>query len=307
MKILALAGSLRAASINAALLRAAARLAPPGCTITLLSLAALPLFNPDLEGAPAPAVLALRRAVDLSDALMIASPEYAHGVSGVMKNALDWLVSHEGFVAKPVALLNSSPRAHHAYEALAETLGTMSAHIVREACVAIPLLGAGLDEEGMVGNAAVATSTRARRALRRLRGRLRRAAGSLRPAGTARGERHAFFRHRDACGGGVGAGLEQLPRRDRDAAVSRRAHRLAGERAVALGRRRPHAGELLRPQHRASPGGRCRRRHRLDHGPVPGALPPAGGAARPHPRMHLVLGSASEAPRSAFTLPPPRP
>jgi NAD(P)H-dependent FMN reductase len=160
MKILALAGSLRAASINAALLRAAARLAPPGCTITLLSLAALPLFNPDLEGAPAPAVLALRRAVDLSDALMIASPEYAHGVSGVMKNALDWLVSHEGFVAKPVALLNSSPRAHHAYEALAETLGTMSAHIVREACVAIPLLGAGLDEEGMVGNAAVATSIR---------------------------------------------------------------------------------------------------------------------------------------------------
>jgi NAD(P)H-dependent FMN reductase len=77
-----------------------------------------------------------------------------------MKNALDWLVSHEGFVAKPVALLNSSPRAHHAYEALAETLGTMSAHIVREACVAIPLLGAGLDEEGMVGNAAVAASIR---------------------------------------------------------------------------------------------------------------------------------------------------
>jgi NAD(P)H-dependent FMN reductase len=160
MKILALAGSLRAASINAALLRAAARLAPPGCRITLLSLGTLPLFNPDLEGAPAPAVLALRRAVDRSDALMIASPEYAHGVSGVMKNALDWLVSHEGFVAKPVALLNSSPRAHHAYEALAETLGTMSARIVREACVAIPLLGAGLDEEGMVGNAAVAASIR---------------------------------------------------------------------------------------------------------------------------------------------------
>ena len=88
MKILALAGSLRAASINAALLRAAARLAPPGCTITLLSLGALPLFNPDLEGAPAPAVLALRRAVDLSDALMIASPEYAHGVTGVLKNIL---------------------------------------------------------------------------------------------------------------------------------------------------------------------------------------------------------------------------
>ena len=95
------------------------------------------------------AVVQLRRAVDASDALLIATPEYARGVSGIIKNALDWLVSHEGFVGKPVALLNASPRAHHAQAALRETLRTMSAQILEEASAAIPLLGAGLDEAAM--------------------------------------------------------------------------------------------------------------------------------------------------------------
>lgn len=161
MRILALSGSLRAASINSALLRAAARLAPPSCRIAVFpSLGALPLFNPDLEQAPPAAVLVLRRAVSDCDALLLASPEYAHGVSAVMKNALDWLVSYEDFVAKPVALLNSSARAHHAYEALAETLQTMSANLIREASVLIPLLGSGLDEDGMVRDPGVAAAIR---------------------------------------------------------------------------------------------------------------------------------------------------
>lgn len=161
INILALSGSLRAASLNSALLRAAARLAPPSCRITVFdSLAALPLFNPDFDASPAEPVLALRHAVGSADALMIASPEYAHGVSGVIKNALDWLVSYEGFVGKPVALLNASPRAHHAYEALGETLRTMSAQLIREASVSIALLGSGLDEEGMLRSPAVADAIR---------------------------------------------------------------------------------------------------------------------------------------------------
>ena len=160
MKILALAGSLRAASINAALLRAAARLAPPGCTITLLSLAALPLFNPDLEGAPAPAVLALRRAVDLSDALMIASPEYAHGVSGVMKNALDWLVSVPDMVHKPTALVNASQRSTHAQLSLAETVRTMSMHLVAEPPYVVPLVDRGMTSEAIASDPALAAPLR---------------------------------------------------------------------------------------------------------------------------------------------------
>ena len=156
-RVLALCGSLRAASINAALLRAAVRLAPPGIAVTLgASLGDLPLFNPDLEPAPPDAVVLLRRAVADADALLIASPEYAHGVSGTLKNALDWLVSFEPFVAKPVAVINASPRAHHAHEALLETLATMSAHLVREGCIALPLLGAQLSEAGMAADPEVA-------------------------------------------------------------------------------------------------------------------------------------------------------
>jgi len=168
MQFLALCGSLRAASINAALLRAAGRLAPPGVMLVLHPpLGDLPLFNPDLEADPPRPVARLRDAVEAADALVIASPEYAHGVTGTIKNALDWLVSFEPFVHKPVAVLNASPRAHHADEALRETLRTMSARVVEDACVAIPLLGAGLDESAMVATPAVAGAiARALEALR---------------------------------------------------------------------------------------------------------------------------------------------
>jgi chromate reductase len=169
MHFLALCGSLRAASINARLLRAAARLAPPGVALVVHPpLGDLPLFDPDLEtGSAAPPVARLRAAVAGADALVIASPEYAHGVTGTIKNALDWLVSFEPFVHKPVAVLNASPRAHHADDALRETLRTMSARVIEDACVAIPLLGAGLDEDGMVATPEVAGAiVRALQALR---------------------------------------------------------------------------------------------------------------------------------------------
>jgi len=152
MKILALCGSLRRASMNAALLRASARLAPPGVVVENFSPAELPLFNPDLEAQlPAP-VRRLHTAIDACTALLIASPEYAHGVSGVLKNALDWLVSFEGFVGKPVAIFNASPASVHAHAALREILTTMSATIVDAACLALPLRGLRLDEDAMVAS-----------------------------------------------------------------------------------------------------------------------------------------------------------
>jgi NAD(P)H-dependent FMN reductase len=110
----------------------------------------LPLFNPDLEPQLPPPVGALRAGVAASDALLIASPEYAHGVTGTIKNVLDWLVGFEKFVYKPVAVLNASPRAHHADATLRETLKTMSAVVVEAASISIPLLAANLNEEGMV-------------------------------------------------------------------------------------------------------------------------------------------------------------
>jgi len=161
MNVLAIAGSLRASSINAAFCRAAARLSPPGLRVTVCdALGSLPPFNPDLESDPPRSVTRFKEAVGTADALIIASPEYAHGISGILKNALDWLVSYEGFVAMPVAVINTSPRAHHAYDSLLEVLETMSATLVPEASISVPLLGGCTTEDQMIGTPAIALQIR---------------------------------------------------------------------------------------------------------------------------------------------------
>ena len=139
MNVLALCGSLRAASMNRTLLEACASVAPPHRVDIFAGLGALPLFNPDVESdLPAP-VRALHTEIERCEALLIASPEYAHGVTGVLKNALDWLVSFPPFADKPVAIFNASPRSVHADAALREILITMSADLVADACLALPL------------------------------------------------------------------------------------------------------------------------------------------------------------------------
>jgi chromate reductase, NAD(P)H dehydrogenase (quinone) len=154
MRVLAISGSLRAASMNSALLRATARIAPPGVEVLVFDgIGQLPLFNPDLESADPAAVAILRTQIIAADALLIASPEYAHGVTSAIKNALDWMVGNESFVNKPVALFNASPRAVHAQAALRETLTTMSARVIAPACITVPILGSGLDEFGIQNHA----------------------------------------------------------------------------------------------------------------------------------------------------------
>jgi len=144
-EIIGISGSLRKHSSNAALLRAAARVAPAAVRVTLYDgLGALPHFNPDLdeEGAMPPAPVAALRALLIgADAVLISSPEYAHGVPGVLKNMLDWLVSVGELVDKPVALLNASPvGGNFAQAALLETLRTMNWNVVAEACRVEPFV-----------------------------------------------------------------------------------------------------------------------------------------------------------------------
>src|SRR2546430_802254 len=107
--MLGISGSLRAVSSNTSVLQAIAAVAPAGVAITVYDrLADLPPFNPDLDregDAPPAIVLDLRARIGAADALVISSPEYAHGVPGVLKNALDWLVSSLEFPGKPVALI----------------------------------------------------------------------------------------------------------------------------------------------------------------------------------------------------------
>ncbi|MFL5539980.1 MAG: NADPH-dependent FMN reductase [Longimicrobiaceae bacterium] len=147
MRILAISGSLRAASSNTAVVEAARLLAPSGVEVVIYrGLGELPHFNPDVEmGVLPPAVAELRAAVGGADALLVCSPEYAHGVPGSLKNALDWLVGGPEFVGKPVALVNASPRSVHAQAQLAETVATMSGVLVEGACVALPLAGRRMD------------------------------------------------------------------------------------------------------------------------------------------------------------------
>jgi chromate reductase, NAD(P)H dehydrogenase (quinone) len=153
MRILAISGSLRQVSSNTALLSAAIALAPENVEIKLYGgLGDLPPFNPDLEPYEPPSVTDLKRQIQGADGLLISSPEYAHGVPGVLKNALDWLVSGEEFVYKPVALLNASPHATHAQASLAEIITVMSGRLVPEASITVPLPGKNLDAVGIAAH-----------------------------------------------------------------------------------------------------------------------------------------------------------
>jgi chromate reductase, NAD(P)H dehydrogenase (quinone) len=162
MRIVAISGSLRTGSSNTAVLRAAVKLAPAGLDIVVFDgIAGLPFFNPDLDGDLVPdSVAAFRAVIGDADGLLISSPEYARGIAGVMKNALDWLVGSFEFPNKPVALINTSPRAVHALAALTLTLETMSARLVKDACVTLPLLGKAIDEDRLLDDEQLAAPLR---------------------------------------------------------------------------------------------------------------------------------------------------
>lgn len=136
--IIGVSGSLRRASYNTMLLRAAAELAPEGTTIEIASLHDIPLYDGDLEaerGVPA-AVSALKDRVAASDGVLFATPEYNHSVPGVLKNAIDWLSRPPSdigrvFGERPVALMGATPGpggtalAQAAWLPVLRTLGTL--------------------------------------------------------------------------------------------------------------------------------------------------------------------------------------
>jgi NAD(P)H-dependent FMN reductase len=167
IRVVGVCGSLRRISMNGAVIAAAARLAPAGIEVSAYGgLAELPPFNPDLkEPAPLPVRL-LRHTIAAADAILISSPEYAHGVPGALKNALDWLVGSGEMVEKPVAVINASARATHAWSSLVETLTVMSASVIRDASITLPLDGHAADAEAIAAEASFSAPIRA--ALERL-------------------------------------------------------------------------------------------------------------------------------------------
>lgn len=161
IRLLALPGSLRATSSNRSLLEAAAALAPAGVDVTLVSADAVPLFNPDLEEGFIPdAVAGWRAKIAGCDGMLLSCPEYAGGIPGAFKNALDWLVAEPGFYGKPVAVLSASQRSVLAQEALRVVLRTMSADVVEEASVTLPLLGAKWSAEAIALDPAMSGALR---------------------------------------------------------------------------------------------------------------------------------------------------
>jgi chromate reductase len=111
--VLGFAGSLRRGSFNRSLLRAAQELAPDDMTIGLFDLIDVPLYNADVEADGDPgAVAELKQAIRASDGVLMATPEYNHGVPGVMKNSVDWASRPPGAAplgGKPVAIMGASP------------------------------------------------------------------------------------------------------------------------------------------------------------------------------------------------------
>ena len=160
MKILALCGSLRAVSSNRSALEACALLAPTGTEVTIFDgIDKLPHFNPDLDCDPLPEKVAeLRRLVGECDRLLISSPEYAHGMAGALKNALDWLVSSLEFPGTEVGLINTSSRASHAQAQLREVLTTMSTNLRQT--VTVSLLGRSLHGREISADPELATVLR---------------------------------------------------------------------------------------------------------------------------------------------------
>jgi len=113
IRILGVAGSLRRASYNRALLRAAQERAPDGAVIEAFDLAPVPLYNGDVEAAGDPeGVAAFKAAIRAADGVLFVTPEYNHGVPGVMKNAVDWASrppQDAALARKPVGIIGASP------------------------------------------------------------------------------------------------------------------------------------------------------------------------------------------------------
>jgi len=150
--IFSISGSLRSGSSNHNILKFLSAIVPADVTYTIYNnLGQIPPFDPGLDNeTPPEAVTELRNLINQADAVIICTPEYAFGVPGQLKNALDWLVSSSTLVDKPVSLITASSVGNNAHASLLLTLGALSANVIEEAILLIPFIRAKMDTEGNV-------------------------------------------------------------------------------------------------------------------------------------------------------------
>jgi chromate reductase len=162
LRLLGLSGSLRRASNSTAVLRGLRDSLAPRTALDIFPLHGLPLYNEDDDAGHAPeSVRALRLAIDAADGVIVISPEYNHGMSGVLKNALDWASRPYGRSAlrnKPVLTMTASPAftgGVRAHQQMNETLLSIAARLVLRAQIVIGGVhekvrdGRFLDEAGL--------------------------------------------------------------------------------------------------------------------------------------------------------------
>lgn len=128
MNFLAVSGSARVASTNTAMLRSLQSAAGSAHVVTIFDrINDLPVFSPDLEHPNPPRrIVEFAKSIEAADGLIIASPEYVHSIPGGLKNAIDWLVSRNEMIGKPIALAHASHRGDDMLRQLRVVLGTVS-------------------------------------------------------------------------------------------------------------------------------------------------------------------------------------
>jgi NAD(P)H-dependent FMN reductase len=160
MKILGISGSLRESSSNTTLLKIIRSVPHPEVEFELYDgLGRLPFFSPERDDADvSDEVREFRSRLRLSDGVILSTPEYAFGMPGVLKNALDWTVSSGEFDKKPVAVLSASPTAlggDKAHAALLLVLSALSANVVGKASFPIPMIYKRISKTGEIVDPAI--------------------------------------------------------------------------------------------------------------------------------------------------------
>jgi NAD(P)H-dependent FMN reductase len=152
IKILAIPGSLRANSSSSLILKNMTGMFPADVVVSVYeSTGKLPHFN-DSNEAP-PEVQDLRSQIANADGIIICQPEYAFGVAGSLKNALDWIVGSGELVGKPVALVTAATGGENAHAALKLTLTAMDASLVTASSCVISFVKSKLDGDGKIKDA----------------------------------------------------------------------------------------------------------------------------------------------------------
>ena len=151
-KIIAICGSTKKMSLNLSLIHAIADLTVTDFTLTVFSdIEKIPHFNPDLDNEiPPMQVEDFRRQLRESDGILICTPEYAMGVPGTLKNAIDWTVSSCEFSHKPVALITASSQGYKGHQSLLETLKIIESYISKATQLLIPYVKTKISSDNKI-------------------------------------------------------------------------------------------------------------------------------------------------------------